>query len=93
MKAYRIYIVGSDGRLQLGQAFEAVDDAAAAGHAERLATPGSVAEVWEGGRMVGMGTLTELRDQAGLHAGSLEDIFLALTDDGPRRPPPVASPR
>ena len=37
-----------------------------------------------GGRMVGIGTLAELRAQAGLSDGSLEDIFLALTDDGAR---------
>lgn len=53
MKAYRIYIVGSDGRLQLGQAFEAADDQAAAARAEALATAGQTAELWEGGRMVG----------------------------------------
>jgi hypothetical protein len=53
VKAYRIYIVGSDGRLQLGQAFEHVDDAAAGALAETLAAIGQVAELWEGGRMVG----------------------------------------
>jgi ABC-2 type transport system ATP-binding protein len=31
------------------------------------------------GRLVGNGTLDELRDQTGLTAGSLEEIFLALT--------------
>ncbi|MCA1648355.1 MAG: ABC transporter ATP-binding protein [Chloroflexi bacterium] len=31
------------------------------------------------GRLVGVGTLTELRAQTGLSAGSLEEIFLALT--------------
>ena len=53
MKAYRIYIVDSDGRLQLGEAFEAADDAAAGVRAEALAAKGKVAELWEGGRMVG----------------------------------------
>lgn len=53
MKAYRIYIVGPDGRLQLGQAFEAADDQAAAARAEGLAARGQTAELWEGGRMVG----------------------------------------
>jgi hypothetical protein len=53
VKAYRIYFVGSDGRLQLGQAFEASDDKAAAARAEHLALKGQVAELWEGGRMVG----------------------------------------
>lgn len=54
MKSYRIYIVGSDGRLQLGLAFEAADDAAAAERALAAATRGLVAELWEGGRMVGL---------------------------------------
>lgn len=31
------------------------------------------------GRMLGFGTLPELRKQAGLSAGNLEDVFLALT--------------
>jgi ABC-2 type transport system ATP-binding protein len=44
------------------------------------------------GRMVGMGTLDELRTQAGLGQGSnLEDIFLALTGDSP--PAAAATPR
>jgi ABC-2 type transport system ATP-binding protein len=34
-----------------------------------------------GGRIVGIGTLPELRKQAGVNNGSLEDIFLALTAD------------
>jgi hypothetical protein len=54
MKAYRIYIVGSDGRLQLGEAFEAPEDVAAAVVAEALADKGQTAELWEGGRMVGL---------------------------------------
>jgi len=53
VKAYRIYIVGSDGRLQLGQAFEASDDVAAAARAEGHAAKGQTAELWEGGRLVG----------------------------------------
>jgi hypothetical protein len=53
VKAYRIYIVGADGRLQLGQAFEAADDRAAAARAEGSAPQGQTAELWEGGRMVG----------------------------------------
>jgi hypothetical protein len=53
VKAYRIYIVGSDGRLQLGQGFEAVDDKAAGRRAEALGAKGQIAELWEGGRMVG----------------------------------------
>jgi len=53
VKAYRIYIVGSDGRLQLGEAFEAPDDGAAIERARELAAKGQSAELWEGGRMVG----------------------------------------
>ena len=53
MKAYRIYIVDADGRLHLGEAFEAVDDQAAGVRAEALAAEGKIAELWEGGRMVG----------------------------------------
>jgi hypothetical protein len=53
VKSYRIYLVGRDGRLQLGDAFEAVDDAAAAGRAIEVAKPGNLAELWEGGRIVG----------------------------------------
>jgi hypothetical protein len=53
LKAYRIYIVDPDGRLQLGQAFEAVDDEAAAERAIGAAVKGRTAELWEGGRIVG----------------------------------------
>ena len=53
MKAYRTYIVGSDGRLQLGQAFEAPDDETAGALAELAAVSGHIAELWEGGRLVG----------------------------------------
>jgi hypothetical protein len=53
VKSYRIYIVGLDGRLQLGLAFQASDDRAAGAQAEAAATRGQVAELWEGGRLVG----------------------------------------
>jgi hypothetical protein len=53
VKAYRIYIVDADGRLHLGEAFEVVDDQAAGARAEALAAGGKIAELWEGGRMVG----------------------------------------
>ncbi len=53
MKSYRIYLVGRDGRLQLGAAFEAADDAQAAARAVELAEKGQAAELWAGGRMVG----------------------------------------
>ena len=48
-----MYIVDPNGRLQLGQAFEAVDDQAAGLVAGSLARPGLMAELWQGGRMVG----------------------------------------
>jgi hypothetical protein len=53
VKSYRIYLVGRDGRLTLGAAFEAVDDAAAAERALELAESGQAAELWAGGRIVG----------------------------------------
>jgi hypothetical protein len=53
VKAYRIYIVSPDGRLRLGEAFEAADDQLAGARAEALASGGEIAELWEGGRMVG----------------------------------------
>jgi hypothetical protein len=53
VKSYRIYIVDPDGRLQLGLAFEAVDDRAAGLQAESAARRGAAAELWEGGRLVG----------------------------------------
>ena len=60
MKAYRIYMIDPDGRLQLGQAFEAPDDQAAAERAIGAATKGRIAELWEGGRVVGRVTETGL---------------------------------
>ena len=53
MKSYRIYILEPDGRLQLGEAFAAADDQAAAARAEEVAQKGRTAELWEGGRLVG----------------------------------------
>ena len=53
MKAYRIYVVGADGRLQLGEAFTARDDAAAAARAASVTPRGQRAELWEAGRLVG----------------------------------------
>ena len=53
MKSYRVYIVGFDGRLQLGQAFDARDDTEASRRAHGVATPGLTAELWQGGRLVG----------------------------------------
>ena len=53
MKSYRIYIVGPDGRLQLGLAFQAPDDLPAGAETAAAVTRGQLAELWEGGRLVG----------------------------------------
>jgi hypothetical protein len=53
VKSYRIYILGSDGRIQLGEAFEAPDDHAACAAAQGLSRPGQATELWEGGRIIG----------------------------------------
>jgi hypothetical protein len=53
LKSYRVYIVGSDGRLQLGEAFDAVDDAVAAARAEARSAGQHSVEIWQGGRLVG----------------------------------------
>jgi hypothetical protein len=53
VKSYRIYIIEPDGRLQLGEAFAATDDKAAAARAEEVAQKGRAGELWEGGRLVG----------------------------------------
>ncbi|HZZ33781.1 MAG TPA: hypothetical protein VFE10_17495 [Phenylobacterium sp.] len=53
MKSYRIYILETDGRLQLGDAFDATDDQMAAARAQDVAEKGRTAELWEGGRIVG----------------------------------------
>jgi hypothetical protein len=54
VKSYRIYIIGQDGRLKLGEAFEAASDGDAITRAEAAAVTGESAELWEGGRMVGV---------------------------------------
>jgi len=53
LKSYRIYIVGKDGRLRLGDAFEAASDGDAIARAGAAAGNGETAELWEGGRMIG----------------------------------------
>lgn len=53
VKSYRIYIVGSGGRLQLGETFNERDDAEAAAYACGAIPRGQVAELWEAGRLVG----------------------------------------
>ena len=46
--------------------------------------------IMSGGRLVAEGTMDELRHYTGQHAGSLEDIFLQLIQEGPAdaSPPP-----
>ena len=53
MKAYRVYVVGADGRLQIGHAFGAPDDRTAVAKAQALAAKGQTLELWENGRLVG----------------------------------------
>ena len=53
MKSHRIYIVGPDGRLQLGLAFQSPDDRTAGAEAEGAVVRGQLAELWQGGRLVG----------------------------------------
>ena len=52
MATYRIYRIGSGGRLQLGEGFQARNDAAAIERASEL-REGQPVEIWEGGRLVG----------------------------------------
>ena len=53
MPSYRIYHVGPDGRLRLGDQFHAPHDEAAVVSAGGLVLKGQPAELWEGGRMIG----------------------------------------
>jgi hypothetical protein len=52
MKSYRIYRVAPDGRLHLGEAFDARDDHEARGRLTELAVQGQAAELWTGGRLI-----------------------------------------
>jgi len=53
LSTYRIYHVGNDGRLAVGEAFAASGDAEAVARARAELLPGRPAELWQGGRMVG----------------------------------------
>lgn len=53
LTAYRIYLVGAAGRLRLGEALEARDDAEAIAAARALVPAGEAAELWAAGRIVG----------------------------------------
>jgi len=50
---YRIYHVGTDGRLTVGESFSAPADDQAVARAGLQLIPGRSAELWEGGRLVG----------------------------------------
>lgn len=51
MGEYRAFIIGSDGHVVLGHAFEAADDAAAV-EAARLFMSSNAIEIWQLGRRV-----------------------------------------
>lgn len=53
MTSYRIYRLGGDGRLTLGDTFNASSDAEAIAHAQEMHRAGTAAELWAGGRIVG----------------------------------------
>jgi hypothetical protein len=53
LPSYRIYHVGTDGRLAVGETFSASTDAEAAARAHPQLIPGRAAELWQGGRLVG----------------------------------------
>jgi hypothetical protein len=53
LATYRIYHVGSGGRLRLGETFQASGDDEAVARARPLLTRGQPAELWEAGRIVG----------------------------------------
>ena len=53
LQAYRLYHVAEGGRLRLGDAFQAADDALAIEKARVLRLSGSAAELWQEGRIVG----------------------------------------
>lgn len=53
MPFYRIYRLTAGGRLALGETFNAADDEAAVAQAQALHRPGTAAELWCGGRIVG----------------------------------------
>lgn len=53
MPSYRIYRVAAGGRLVLGEAFHGSSDAEAIRRGQVLQEPGTAAELWDGGRLVG----------------------------------------
>lgn len=53
MPTYRVYHVGSDGRLTVGETLTASADAEAVTRARAQLLPARAAELWAGGRLVG----------------------------------------
>jgi hypothetical protein len=53
LPTYRVYHVGTDGRLAVGETFSASTDAEAVARAGSQLIPGRAAELWQGGRLVG----------------------------------------
>jgi hypothetical protein len=53
LPTYRIYHVGGDGRLAVGETFAASTDAEAVARARPQLIAGRGAELWQGGRLVG----------------------------------------
>ena len=53
MASYRIYRVGPGRRLQLGEAFNAINDESAVEYARALHGRGQEVELWNGGRLLG----------------------------------------
>lgn len=53
LETYRIYHVGTGGRLRLGDTLRAASDDEAVASARPRLAPGQPAELWRGGRMVG----------------------------------------
>ncbi|MET0295695.1 MAG: hypothetical protein ABW042_11850 [Phenylobacterium sp.] len=52
MPAYRVYFIECDGRVQVGDPIQAIDDEAAIAAFDGLARPGLTSELWQGGRLV-----------------------------------------
>lgn len=49
---YRVYIIEADGRLRLGEGFQARDDDEALARLQTLHRGGLTLELWQGGRLL-----------------------------------------
>lgn len=52
MATYRVYIIEADGRVRLGDGFEARDDEEALARLEAPPEHGVTLELWQGGRLL-----------------------------------------